>query len=368
MRALCRSQCGNSPADRQTLLAQAASIWENSRIRSDNSRRSPGFNAGTATPEARRDYALVRLSVIFGKAFVVMPRFSAANAEEIGKALADSAKVQDGDPFAAVTWFQRMARVRDGVSRLNATLNYSEALNTGEKLKLTIAQLPYVTDDRWVGLPLKAGKILMGGRLSLAVQSGSPVDVRQPLAGVLIDEWVEVVPSATETTGIALQYDRPSAAPPQTILIAVPPEIELPWTVWSRSKCCWKRSILPEFAPLIPMRWTKSAITSPRYILLVTPPETRLPLTSRRLSRGNHAIYYELDAAGTAKPRRRDERQFAGQDLRSAMAAGAAMAVGRVPGRRQRLARSREVASGRCAADPLSFGASSTNHDQRLDL
>ena len=51
------------------------------------------------------------------------------------------------------------------------------------------------------------------------------IDVRQPLAGVLIDEWVEVVPSTTETTGIALQYDQPNAAPPQTILIAVPPEI-----------------------------------------------------------------------------------------------------------------------------------------------
>ena len=61
----------------------------------------------------------------------------------------------------------------------------------------------------------------------------APVAVRQPLAGLLIDEWIEVVPSATETTGIALQYDQPNAAPPQTILVAVPPEIESPWTVWS---------------------------------------------------------------------------------------------------------------------------------------
>ena len=66
----------------------------------------------------------------------MLPRFTAANAEELEKALADSAKVQDGDPFASTTWFQRMARVRDGVARLNASLNYSEALNTGEKLKL----------------------------------------------------------------------------------------------------------------------------------------------------------------------------------------------------------------------------------------
>ena len=126
-----------------------------------------------------------------------------------------------------------MARVREGVARLYAALNYSEALKTGEKLRLTIAQLPYDADDRWVGLPLQAGKSLPGGKLSLAVQSAAPVDVRRPLAGLLIDEWVEVVPGAKETTGISFQYDQPNAAPPQTILVAVPPEVDLPWTVWS---------------------------------------------------------------------------------------------------------------------------------------
>jgi len=61
----------------------------------------------------------------------------------------------------------------------------------------------------------------------------APVDVHQPLAGVLVDEWAEVVPNATEVTGIALQYDQPSAAPPQTILLATPPDLDAPWTVWS---------------------------------------------------------------------------------------------------------------------------------------
>src|SRR4030095_5225869 len=101
------------------------------------------------------------------------------------------------------------------------------------KLRLNIAQLPFGSDDRWVGLPLKTGGTLPGGRLSIAVQSSAQGDVHKPLAGLLIDEWVEVVPGTTETTGIALQYDRPNATPPQTILIAVPPDLEAPWTIWS---------------------------------------------------------------------------------------------------------------------------------------
>jgi hypothetical protein len=228
------SVIGETPADRQTLLTQAGAIRQELVQRlAQLTALTTGFNASTATVENRRDHALARLRIIFGKAFVVLPRFTTANAAELGQALANSTTVQDGDPCAATTWFQRMARVRDGVARLHDTLSYAEALGSGEKLTLRIAQLPYDPNDRWVGLPLAAGQRLPGGKLSLVVQSTAPLDTAKPLAGLLIDEWVEVVPSATETTGIALQYDQPNAAPPQTILLAVPPQTDTPWTLWS---------------------------------------------------------------------------------------------------------------------------------------
>lgn len=221
---------GDAPADREILLVQAGSI------RKELAKREAELANLAATPEsaeARRDRALAQLRIVFGKAFTVLPRFKASNAAELRQAFGDSTKVQDGDPLAATTWFERMARVREGVGKLNAALNYSEALNTGERLKLTVAQLPFTANDRWLALPFKTGQTPSGSKVSLVVQSVSPVDAGQPLAGVLIDEWVEVIPSPTEITGVALQYDQPNAAPPQTILIAVPPEIGQPWTVWS---------------------------------------------------------------------------------------------------------------------------------------
>jgi len=108
-------------------------------------------------------------------------------------------KVQDGDPFAGAACSCAWRAWCDGVARLNDALTCAEALGTGEKLQLTIAQLPYSDNGRWVGLPLKPGQSLPGGKLSLAVQSTAPVDVRRPLAGMLIDEWVEVVPNASES-------------------------------------------------------------------------------------------------------------------------------------------------------------------------
>jgi hypothetical protein len=224
---------GNSPTDRQILLTQADAIRKELKQRVEQlTALAAGFNAATATAQNKVDYAMARLRIIFGKSFVALPRFTAANAVELEMALADSLEAQGGDPLASTTWFQRMARVREGVARLNDSLSYAEAVGS-EKLKLSVAQLPYVDGDRWVGLPLEAGQKLMGGKLSLVAQSATPIDVRQPIAGLLIDEWVEVVPNAKETTGVALQYDQPNSAPPQTILIAVPPQIGAPWTVGS---------------------------------------------------------------------------------------------------------------------------------------
>jgi hypothetical protein len=45
----------------------------------------------------------------------------------------------------------------------------------------------------------------------------------------VIDEWVEVLPGAEETTGVALHVDSPNAAPPNTILLAVPPDGRKVW-------------------------------------------------------------------------------------------------------------------------------------------
>jgi hypothetical protein len=227
------SAAGDQTTDRDLLLAQANSVEKELRQRFEQLK---ALAPNAATPESRTTFALAQLQIIFGKAFVVLPCFIAENAAELAQALSNNEKLLDNDSLAIPTWLHRMGRVRDGVARLNDTLQYAEALQTGEQLNLTIAQLPFNTEDRWVGLPLKPGQSLPGGTLSLAVQSSTAINVSQPLTGLLIDEWVEVVPNAKETTAIALQYDQPNSAPPQIILIAVPPELGVPWTVWSLQK------------------------------------------------------------------------------------------------------------------------------------
>lgn len=234
--AIPLSATGDTPAERDVLLTQGESIAKEASQRIEQVTALAALGPA-ATPDEKRNRQVERLRTVFGKAFVVLPRFAAGNTDELAKAFADSTKLQDNDPLAVVTWFQRSSRVRDGVARLAASLRYAEALSTGENLKLTVGQLPYKPDqpgqqpDRWVGLPLKAGQQIAGGRLSLVMQAPGAVDPQQPLAGLLIDEWVEIIPNAKETTGVAFQFNPPDSFAPQSILLAVPPAPDKAWTV-----------------------------------------------------------------------------------------------------------------------------------------
>jgi hypothetical protein len=58
----------------------------------------------------------------------------------------------------------------------------------------------------------------------------NPVNTTQVMTGLLVDEWVEVVPNTHETTALAFQFDVPDACAPQSVLIAVPPVPGQDWT------------------------------------------------------------------------------------------------------------------------------------------
>jgi hypothetical protein len=126
-----------------------------------------------------------------------------------------------------------MQRVREGVARLSTSLHLAEATGAGESVDFKVAQVPHAAGERWIGLPQTAAQPIGAGKLSLVVHAPGTVDVTKAMAGLLVDEWVEVVPSRRETTGIVFQHDAPEARAPQAVLLAVPPTPGAPWTGWN---------------------------------------------------------------------------------------------------------------------------------------
>ena len=121
------------------------------------------------------------------------------------------------------------------MERLQTARLYAQAVapeaRRGATSAFVVDQRPREPGELWVGVATRGGDQVPGGRTSLVLSGAEHLDLSQPLAGLLVDEWVEVVPGAEETTGLALHYDAPGAEPPQTILLAVPPDTRPGWSV-----------------------------------------------------------------------------------------------------------------------------------------
>lgn len=204
---------GQTSSERATLITQARALAKNVEERKER-----------AADLLLANDPLGSLQEVFGRGFRVLPQFTAPT--EFSQALARRAVAQDAQPQQVIPWFQRLTRIREGAGRLDITLMYAEAIGAGDRLDFRVAQLPNDPQDQWVGLEAKQ---VNSGRLSLVAHTPATFDPTQFLAGLLVDEWVEVVPNPTETTALTFHYDAPGACAPQAILLAVPPELDRSW-------------------------------------------------------------------------------------------------------------------------------------------
>jgi len=63
--------------------------------------------------------------------------------------------------------------------------------------------------------------------VNLALLGAPPPPASQPWAGLLLDTWPELLPSAEEDAGVVFHFDAPRAEAPQAVLLAVPSQ---PWS------------------------------------------------------------------------------------------------------------------------------------------
>jgi hypothetical protein len=189
--------------------------------------------AAVSSELARRDAAAAaaasgfdKLSALFGPELPILIPFTPANLSELDTALSASSV----DPITARLWLQRMARLRDPLDRLRLVHLASDAMTgealTGAGVQFEIAQLPLVSGAPWIGSPFDPNDPLQrprAGTVSIAMHRPSGFDYGGSWSGLLIDDWSEIIPAASQMTSFAVHHPSPGAEAPQCVLLAVAP-------------------------------------------------------------------------------------------------------------------------------------------------
>jgi hypothetical protein len=135
-----------------------------------------------------------------------------------------------GRDFPVDDWLHGVARVREKMRHWENALLLGEVLPGATPPELTPLQLPYGEEEPWLALDIPPGYTIDSDRLLYTAHFSSPFDKTQPVCGLLVDEWTEVIPGSEETTGVSFHFDRPNAEPPQAWLLALPAIRDGAWT------------------------------------------------------------------------------------------------------------------------------------------
>lgn len=163
--------------------------------------------------------------ILLNQSFVALPFFTAHNAVELQACLAQNI---EPDSLEVERWLQGIGKVREKMGNL-ATLATTADLLMDKDLALSPIQLPYDAAGKWTGREF-GDFVPKNDTVSVMLHSAEAPNVAAQLCGLMLDEWTEVIPEKEVNAGITFHFNRPNAMPPQTLLLAVPPQVRGNWT------------------------------------------------------------------------------------------------------------------------------------------
>jgi hypothetical protein len=126
-------------------------------------------------------------------------------------------------------WLRDVGRVRPQVAGAVDALCGAEILAQVPNPSFVVTQAPAAANEPWIATTIGTA------RSSCVLAADSPVDLDN-VTGLVFDSWSEVLPqpgrqpgTAEEIAGIAFHTARPDARPPQSMLLAVPPDADRGW-------------------------------------------------------------------------------------------------------------------------------------------
>jgi hypothetical protein len=125
-------------------------------------------------------------------------------------------------------WLHGIARVRAPLRHLEQSAILAEGFGRAAPA-LDPIQLPHRAGERWLALQFPPDQATDGERLLYTAAYTTPFAAAAPQCGLLLDEWTEVIPGETASTGVAFHFDRPNSEPPQAMLLVTPATWDGAW-------------------------------------------------------------------------------------------------------------------------------------------
>jgi hypothetical protein len=152
---------------------------------------------------------------VFGKAFVALPQFSAPNsASDLISKTFDNVSENDLE-----AWLHCCGKVRSNLASLESLSLLGELVGCQAPVP-TAAQLPYVIGESWMGSEFPATENAKP-KLAFCLLNARLLSMDSFNVGVVVDEWVETIPSSVQRTGLCYNYDQPDATAPQALMLAL---------------------------------------------------------------------------------------------------------------------------------------------------
>jgi hypothetical protein len=237
-----------SDPDLDTRCADAVRVLSDRAAACGRLRQEAFDTGGAASSVNRRVQGLLKAAAaLFGNAITVLPTFVMPDGAFVSALDRPGLLPAPLDEHRVRLWLQQVALVHEPVGLLDDLMIMADAWRQPTAraavpaMRLRVAQLPSVENERWLALDdgergeALHAKINTGrSRLSIVIATNDlSATVPTSLAGVLLDQWDERIPSNTLDTSVAFQYDAPGSQAPHTLLLAVPGTRDV--ALWSPS-------------------------------------------------------------------------------------------------------------------------------------
>ncbi len=217
------------------LSGQSAAV----KARVDGVQKQLDAAAAAASDAARVDALQAAAKQLLGDDFQVVPEFtlSAAQAGEWANALSGSPNLLTylkntlEIDFPVDEWLYGVARVRPMAHSWETVMMLHDAFGINA-LDVVPIQLPFSANDSWLALQYPDDYEIDTDRLLFTCAYSVAFNPNARQAGLLLDEWTEVIPSGQRDTAITFNYQRPDNEPPQAMLLVTAASSGATWR-WS---------------------------------------------------------------------------------------------------------------------------------------